>query len=330
MPTKGIGRLLQIGFAKEAVRGTAEAAATFWIPNSEFGFEEKFNTAVDESSYGVIEDAVDQKIIQQWAEGSGKIPIGDKSFGLILLATLGAVNTTDNADSDPTVKDHTFSVGQSAQHQSLTVFIDDPLSGVDYKHALGVVTGLELNYEQGKLLEFTPSLKAKKGTSGALTPSTTVENKFLPQHLTFKMAATQAGLDAAAAVIIKSATLKIETNIEDDFVLGNVAPVDFLNKQFSIEGTIEAMWSDETTFKTAALAGTVKAMRFDLKNTDVTIGAAANPEIKIDLHKVYFKDITRPIKSGDTVKQTLSFKAFYNTTDSKMITAIITNAQASY
>jgi hypothetical protein len=124
--------------------------------------------------------------------------------------------------------------------------------------------------------------------------------------------------------------LKIEQNIEDDDVLGSVAPGDFLNKQFTITGTLEALWQNETDYKQAALATTAKAMRIDLKNTDVTIGTSANPEIRIDLAKVIFKEITRPVKTNDLVRQTLSFKAVYSITDTLMVSALVTNLVTSY
>ena len=327
---KGIGRLLQFGIAREAVRGTLEAAATFWVPFNELGVEEKDTKVVDEQSRGIIEDSVGQTIVKQWAEGSVRAPIGDASFVLFLYSLFGTLVTTDNADANPVVKDHTIDIAQSAQHAALTLFLDDPLAAQDYRHALGVIPSLEILYEQGKFIEFNAVLKAKKGTASTLTPASNTENRFVPQHLTFKQAATQAGLGAAGATIIKSLSLKIDQNIEDDDVLGNIAPVDFLNKQFMIEGQIEAIWQNESDFKTNALAGTVRALRLDLKNTDVIIGTSANPQLLIDLYRVVFKEITRPVRINELVKQTLSFKAHYSLTDSKMARIVATNIQASY
>lgn len=333
MAVKIIGRLFQVGIAKEVTRGTAIAAAAFWIPFSEMAIDEKFENALDEQSYGVVEDSAGQTRIKEWAEGSFKAPVGDAHFPLILLSIFGSLSTAANPDVSGTVKDHTITVGQSAQHQSLTLFLDDPAATAgaqDYKHALGVVHSLEIAYQQGRFLEYTANVKALKGVQAALTPSYTAENRFLPQHVTFKMATNLAGLGAAVATVIKSLTLKVDETLEEQTVLGNKAPVDFLNKQFVIEGTLEALWDDEATFKATALAGTAKAMRIDIKNTDVTIGTAANPEIIIDLAKVVFKEITRPIKLNDMVAQTLQFKAHYSASDSKMVTVKCTNLTTSY
>lgn len=328
--SKGIAKLLAVGFAKESSRGTAESSASFWVPFLEATVDDKDQRDADEQSYGVIESTVDQKIVKQWAEIQFKALIGDKSFPLLLLATLGSLSTGANADGSGNVKDHTITVGQSAQHQSLTTFLDDPLGGQDYKHALSAVESLELTYEKAKFVQFALKMMAKKGATATLTPSITSENKFLAQHLTFKVASSQSGLTGASPTVIKSLKLTINKDLESDDVLGSLAPADFLNKSFAIEGEIEAMWQNESDFKTFTLAGTQKALRIDLKNTDVTIGTAANPQIMIDLYKVTFNELTRPLKAGDLVMQTLQFKAHYSISDSKMIQIVCTNLQSSY
>lgn len=327
---KGLGNELQVGFAKEGTRGTAEAAATFYLPFQDAQVDDRDEKAELAVGIGVIESSVDEKIVKQFAEISVKGPVGDKIMPLLLLGALGGISTGDNADSDASVKDHTITVAQSAQHQALTVFLDDPLGGQDYKHAMGCVENLELSYEQGKFIEYALKAKAKKGETATLTPATTAENYFLPQHFSFKLATALTGLDAASATVIKSLKLKISKKLEEDYNLGSIAPTDFLVSGLTIEGELEAVWQNESDFKTAALAGTQKAMRIDLKNADVTIGSAAKPEIKIDLAKVIFSELTRPFKVGEIVKQSLSFKAHYSITDSKSISIVCTNNTASY
>ena len=327
---KGIGRLIQFGIAKEATRGTPESAATYYIPVAELSIDDKNEKVLDEQSIGVIEDSNGQSIIKEWAEAQITAPIGDKHFPLMLLGALGSLSTGDNPDSDASVKDHTITVGQSAQHQALTLFLDDPLGAQDYKYGLGVLQSLEIKYELGKFLMYTATFKSKKGATATLTPSTTTENRFLPKHLTFKLASAASGLGAASATSIKSLTLKIEKNLEDDDVLGSATPADFLNRQLTISGNIEAIWQNESDFKTAFLAGTAKAMRLDLTNSDVTLGVSANPRVLIDLNKVIFSELSRSMGINDVVKQSLEFKGHYSTTDSKMITATVTNTVASY
>lgn len=325
--SKGVGRIIQFGVAKETTRGTSPAAATFYIPWSEFDIQEKFEDVVDEQSRGIIEGSVGESRTKDWAEGKFTAPIGDKHFGLVLYAALGGLSTSGPTDS---AYSHTITVGQSAQHQSLSLYIDDPLGGQDYTHALAMIDQLDIKYEMKKFLEYTATVKAKKGATASLSPSATTENRFLPQHLTFGYASAYSGLGSATAVVLKSLQLTIKKNLESDDVLGATAPADFLNKQFEIEGTLEALWQNESDFKTISLAGTTKAVRIDVVNSDVLIGATSRPQFRIDLAKVVFTEISRVTTLKDLVKQTLKFKAHYSTSDSLMISALIKNAQASY
>lgn len=323
---KGIGRLMQFGVAKETVRGTPETAATYWIPFSELDIDEKFDMVNDDQSRGIIEESVGASIVKKWAEGSWKAPVGDKHFPLVLRSVLGGLSSGTVLDSAYT---HTLTVGQSSQHQALSLFVDDPLGGQDYKHGNGMLSQIQIAYELGKFLEYTADFKAKKGATATLTPSATAENRFLPQHLTFKIASSYSGLGAASAQVIKSLNLTIRQDLEDDDVLGSVDPADFLNKSFTIEGTVEALWQNESDFKTAALAGTAKAMRVDLVS-DVLIGSTSVPQLQINLAKVIFQEVTRPVRINDLVRQTLSFKAHYSTADSLLVSVTAVNAVASY
>jgi len=111
--SKGIGRLIQFGIAKETVRGTPESTATYWIPFSELDINEKFSLINDDQSRGVIEDAVGQSKTKEWAEGAVKAPIGDKHFALLLNSILGSLSTGANADASGTIKDHTITVAKA-------------------------------------------------------------------------------------------------------------------------------------------------------------------------------------------------------------------------
>lgn len=326
MAQKGIGRLIQVGITRETTRGTTPAAASYYIPWAELDLDEKKRFVIDEQTRGVIEDSVGQSLVSEWAEGTIKAPIGDKHFPLFLYAIFGTLSSSGIVDSAYT---HTISVQQGAQHQSVSFYLDDPLAAQDYTFGNGMVSQLEIQYERDQFITYVANIIAKKGVTATLTPAATTENRFLPQHVSFKVATNQAGLTGASAISIKSLTLRIAQNVEADDVLGSIAPADFLNKQFSIEGTVEAIFKDEADFKTQFLAGTVKAMRVALTQT-VLIGVSSVPTITIDLHSVVFTELTRPIRLNDVVMQTLSFKAHYNTTDSKIVTLTAINAQATY
>jgi hypothetical protein len=324
---KGIGRLFSIGIAKETVRGTPISSAAYWLAFSDANIDEKFENVTQDEAYGVIEDSVGQFRVKNWAEGTLKIPLTDKSLPLILLAQLGSMAVATHA-GESVVYDHTATVGESAQHQSLTLFIHDPLSGVDYSHGLGVIHKLDLDVELKKFADLTLSVKALKGVSqSSFSPSIVAENRFLPQYMTFKYATAVSGLSGATAIALKNIKLTIDSNIEDDDVLGSTAPIDFLNKEFKVEGSLEAIFQNEADFKTVSLASpnVPQALLIDLKNTDVTLGSAAHPEVAITLDQVYFTDYSRPIKIKDVVYQTVKFKATYSTANSELIKIVTTN-----
>ncbi len=397
MAQKGIGRLVNFGIAKETTRGTAKTSADFWLAWSEVSPEEKYQNATDNQSYGVIEDSVGEVRVKDWMEGTLKCNLADKSLGLLLLSLFGTDTPATHA-GESIVYDHVLTVQQGARHQSLTYFIHDVLSGQDYSHALGVVTKMDIDFSLGKFLEATFGIKGKRGVAqSAFTPSQSVENRFVPQYVTFKSAPTLAGIGAGvvitgtltsgattctsmsstaalkigmgisgtgiaagttiAAIVsgtaitlsanatqsgaqsltftaptikLKSMKVTIDSDSEDQDVIGSTAPEDFLNKNFMSEGTLEAIWQNETDFKNQALASQAQALLIDIKNTDVTLGTAANPELKLEYAKVTYEEITRPLKVGDLVYQTLKFKAHYSLSDTLMVRATLTNLQSAY
>jgi hypothetical protein len=328
MSQKGIGRLFAFGLAKESVRGTPITTATYWLPFDDLSFDEKFDNAVADQATGIIENSIGEYRVKNYADGTIKLPLTDQSSGLLLLGALGAQAVGTHA-GESSVYDHTFTVGESAQHQSLTFFIHDPLSGTDYSHANGVVHKFELDAELKKFVELSLSVRAQKGASqSTFSPSLLTENRFIPQYMTFKIATAISGLSGASAIALKSIKLSIDANIEDQEVLGSVAPADFLNKEFKVEGQFEAIFQNNTDFKSIALAtpNVGQAMLIDLINTDVNLGVVpTHPELKITLNQVFFSEYSRPIKVKDLVYQTVKFRATYKPADSAMITIVLTN-----
>lgn len=333
---KGVGRQLQIGIAKETTRGTAKTTASYWLAADDWDMQERYTNAVDMQVYGVVEDSVSQSRVKNWAEGQIKFPISGTSSAVLFLSLFGTDTPATHA-GESSIYDHVLTVAQTVQHQSLTFFVHDPIataSGAtaDYTHANTVVHKIDIDYSLGNFVMGTATLKGQTGSAAAVVfvPSQAIEDRFIPQYLTFKVATNLAGLAAASAIKIKSAKITLNAGDEDDDVLGSAAPRDFLNTEFSCEGTIEAIWQNEADFKVASLANTAKALRFDLINSDVTIGVAANPEFKLDFAKVYFTDFSRPITIKGIVYQTVKFKAAYDITNALMVRATFTNSISSY
>jgi len=325
MSSKFIGRKVNVGIGKESVRGTA-VVSDFFLPHVELTLDEKITQAIDESTVGVIEDTVDAKITERRMEASLRGIIQDQSFGLILLSTLGQVASSVD-DPEAGVNTHTFSVLQTAQHPSLTIVEKSP--DVDKAYPLAMIETLALTIELNQFIMFTAGFRSKKGESASSTAVFTEENKFIPQHAVFKVATDLAGLDAAAAVKLRTLNLTITKNLEDDRNFGDVDPTDILNKQMIIEGSIELLFED-STFEDLVTGDTKQAMRIELTNTDVTIGSSSNPKITFDFAKVKFSEIARNMASNDLVAQTLTFKGFYSLADAKSIEIVLINTQTSY
>lgn len=333
---KGIGKQLQIGVAKEAVRGTAQAAATYWLQTDDWEINDRFNNAEQNQSFGLIEDVVALTRVKNWSEGQIKFPISGTSSGVIFHSLFGSSNAVLHS-GETTVYDHTIEIKQTVQHASLTFFVHDPIptssnATADYTYANSVVHKLDIDYSLGNFVMATASIRALVGSAAAVVfvPTATIEDRFVPQHLTFKVAGTFSGIAAATAIKIKSAQISFDESVEDDDVLGSTSPRDFLNKEFKIEGTVEAIWQNETDFKTNALANTPQAMQFDLNNADVNLGVVpSHPQLIIKLYKVFFTEFSRPIKIKEVVYQTIKFKAAYDTTNAVMARMVLTNSVPS-
>ena len=322
--SKFIGRLADFGIAKEAVRGTAETAATFYVPKSSISLDDEVEKFVDESSIGVVEDSQESVNVKKVAVGEVEGKIGDKSIGLVLLSALGSVSTSGPSDS---AYSHVFSVLQSAQKPSLTFFLED--LNQDYKYANGMIGELAISVVLKSYAMFRASFRAKKGASATLTPSYSAESHFLPKHGTFKIASAQSGLSGASASNIRRIDINISNNLEDDDAIGSEDPVDILAKQFSISGSLEFVYDSEA-IKTLMLANSPQALRIELNNTDVLIGSSSTPKLTIDLHSVKFSNFKRSYGNNDIVLATVDFKGHYKIADSKAITITLVNAQASY
>lgn len=324
--TEILKRKFNIGIGKETVRGTKVAPAIWLKPTSE-DFNDSVDVKATERSMGVIEDSDDQVVIKNFANGTFAGEIMDKSFGYLLLATIGAVGSVEKV-GDSGVYDHTFSVLQSAQHPTLTFEIKR--GDIEQKaYANAVVESLKITSAVNEYVVFEVGVRAKAGVAGSGTPSYVAENIFLAKHTGVKLADTYAGLGAASEIDVKSIELTITKNIEDKDLLSQDGPADFLNKQMTIEGSMEMYFADIYT-RDYALNGTTKAMQIVIENTGVTLGASSTPKLVINLAKVKFSEPMVTGSNNDIAKVAVKFKGFYSLTDSKSVEAILTNTQSAY
>lgn len=320
--TKIIGRQASIGIGKESVRGIA-VAPTYWVPWNELSIENKVEGVNNESSLARLEDADDSAVVSKWGEATIKAKMKDESLGLFLLSLLG---TDTPALVETGVYDHVYTVGQTTQHQSLTLALKDANRDEAFTNA--VVDSLKLDGELGNYVMYEVSLLSKASEADTNTVAHSQERDFVPQMVEFKQAVNQAGLDAAGAVSIRNFSIEIKNNLIREDVLGDVEPNDILNQAFAVEGSITLV-HDGTTFSDFQNNDTKRALRIKLTHTE-TIGAASKPTLTIDLYKASIFDYERSLGLNDLVEESFSFKAFYSLADAKMLALTLRNEVASY
>ena len=319
-----IGRLINVGLAKEGARGTAEDSATFWLPKVDFDFNPRADYAIESSGLGVIDGRSDAKVVEKLGEGSFGGVVYSKSFGLILAACLGTWSTGVVSDSTYT---HSFTRLNTNQHPALTIFHDD--ANVDEKFALGMLNQLTVNCVLKDYVKYSAGFMSKVGADTSSTPSYSAEKSFLAQHVAVKFADTVAALGTASDVSLRAVNLTINKNVEDWQNLGSDEPADIVNKVFTVSGDLEALFDDET-YKDYVLDGDKKACLITIENTDELLGTASYPKLEITLAPMSFRDWGRATGQDDIVSQRVAFDGNFSLTDSKTMSVDLVNTQSSY
>lgn len=323
---KTAGRKSHLWIGKEAVRGTADTP-DFYVPWATISNPDNITEyARNTASVGRLEQIDGADVIKIRGEVGFSAKIKDDWFGLVLLSLLGTDSPVARVAPNTAVYDHTYSVNQTVQHQSLTIGIKD--DNVDYAFPNAVVGSLKITADTGNYVMATVTTMSKGSVSATTTPSYTAKKDFKPQQLVFKHAANQASLDAASAVSIRSFSIDFNTNVMAEENLGSVSPTDILNQTVTITGSITKTYTDET-FKGYQDAGTYRALRFDFISDEV-IGTSANPELKIDLHQAFISGWSKDLAQDGNVTETFNFEATLSLTDAKMATVILTNLVTAY
>lgn len=324
--TRFIGKRANFGMGKESTPGTA-VAITHWIPAEEKTPNITAEYVSDESDYGVIHNTVSSEVVYSKGEPEVKGLVFDKIIGLFFLGALGTVST--QADTpEAGVNTHTFSVLNSELHPTFTLAFKDP--NQDYAFPYSKLQMLTLLYAKKALTRFEAKFVSQPKEADTNTATyATDENHFNSTMATFKLAADKASLGGASVIDIEDMSLKIEKEMIEQESLGNNEPVNIYNGIISVEMEFELLM-DNTTYQTLFEAGTVQAAELKLVNTGVTIGAATNPTITIQLNAVNFEEMDFPYTHGDIVRQKFTGKAHYKLADAEAIEAVVINTEASY
>lgn len=328
MPTPIIGRLVDVGIARETSRGTY-VAPTYRLPKTALTLEDKVLKVNDRASHASIGYEGNQSLVaQKWAEGDIEFPLFDRSFGVILAALLG-VPTTSAPSSG--VYTHTFALQNDNQHPSLSIsVVESAMASMAFRLAMIETLEITIAPDQEAMVKVT-FLSKRSADWNVTLPSIIAENKFVGRHLTFKLATDTSGLAAASGLALRSLSIKFAKRLRMDSVVGTVDPQDFINQAFSIEGDIELNLTDKT-YRALMLDGSYRAVRIDLTNDGVTIGSGSgHPEFTLDLSRVHFEAWESARPNDEVASQKLTFKALYDITNGNIVSSCtLQNTATSY
>lgn len=316
--SKFVGRRGELFLSKESSRGTATVSNPLFIPRSTISFDDKVETARENEGLGKIADSDANFVVNRHAEGEFETNLTDKNFGIVLTSLLGSSPVTTGG---PTYV-HTYTLANTNQHQSLSVVYQDPDTVKLFP--LSVVDSLKISVDMNGLVNCTVGMKSRYGRdwSRQTATLTSLGNKFLHQHLQFKIATTVAGLGASTAIPLKKFELNINANADYDQTIGTAEPDDILNQQFSVEGSLELLKQDET-YRQLMLDGTYRA-------ADMTFLRASDSKLQMQFPRVDFTEWEQDRKLDDIVSQKIQFKGNYDAANALDIisTCVLTNTYA--
>jgi len=312
--TKFVGRRGELGLAKEATRGTA-LEATEWLGRNTISFDEKTATARNEQGLGRIEDSDGNHVVGRHGEGEFEYDMEDRQLGLILTSLFGASPVTAGG---PTYT-HTYTLQNTNLHQSLSLTYQDPDNTTIFPRV--VVDNLSITLEPEGIVKATVGFMSSYGRewTSQTADFTLLGQKFLHQHLKFKLAANIAGLSGASVISLKGLEINISSNTVLDNVMGTVEPEDILNQQFSVEGSITLNKEDQT-YKNYMIDGTYRSM-------EVVLERATDSILQLQLPRVDFTEWEQDRSLNEIVPQSINFKGNYDAANALAIisTAVLTN-----
>lgn len=324
-----IGRQIELGVGVEETRGTPQGTAEAWLRKVTCDLIPRANHVTDETTRGRIEDSQGRRTVQKWVEGDITGNVHADPIGYFLYNLYGAVSTSSVGSG---VYSHEFTLAQSVQHNSLSLFVKD--GDVD-QYVVGncMLSAFTLEAAVDSYVTFTSSFMGATYTSNSDTPSyDSPQYDFVGRDVTAKLAMTEGGLPAADPLCLKNLSITFTPNTEANFCLGNYNPQDIYNRQFTIEGEFERDYiNDDFSFAYSSNGGDDAGVYFEFViEGEADIGGGENPKITILLNNVQVMDWTRSDTANEIVTETVSFKAFYNQADGQQSKITLQNLTSEY
>lgn len=320
--TKFAGRRGSLALAIEDSRGVPPTSSSdyFWVPFATMSFKDTVEEAREDQGMGKIADGDSKYVVMKFGEGEVEAQLYDKALGVILTGVLGAIPTPSGGNPYT----HTYTLANTNQHQSVSLYWSDPDRSDMYK--LGMVDSFQVSVEPNGIVNYTIGFKSKTADEWtSITPVfTSLGSKFLHQHLAVKLAANVGALAAATPISLKNLEFTIAKNTVFDSVMGTVEPEDILNQQISVEGKMELNLESDT-YRDYMLDGTYRAMEIKLNGGTSSI-------LTLQFPRVDFSEWEPDYSLNDIAKQSINFKCNYDAANALDIisTATLVNTQTTY
>lgn len=324
------GEDINLGIARETVRGTPEVPATFIAGRTPTGVRlitEK--TPIRETKGGGM-SSQGSVMVQKRSEGDLEFNVKNGSIGYLLLSLLGRVVTS----AAGAAYSHLFDIlPGNPQHPTLTLALSQ-LGQQDYEYAKAIVKSLEIRTPVDDLVNATVGfVGVSEATHADYTvafPST--DYYFRHYDVTIKIAANVAGLGAASAMSVKEFSLSIVNNGRVNQNIGELTPGDVLGIMHEVSGSMVLDYVDEVHHDIYA-AEAYRAMEIKMVRTDIDIdggAGTANPTVTIVLPKISYinNEPDRPI--DDIATQGIEFMAHYDEDEASGIEVTVVNNIADY
>lgn len=319
-----IGKQIEAGVSLEGVRGTTPVAVQQWIKKITCDVEVKSENVVDESTYGHLSDSQNRRVTKKWIEGALEGNIHIDPLGYYLKNIYGACVSTVIAAT--TVYEHVFTLDNDTKHESISLYLKDgDVNQLAFSNCM--ISDFEIKAEVDSFINFAATIVGKAEAADSNIPSYDEEYDFITKDAYVKVADTEAGLPGATAIKAKGFSVKWNMGALQDFVIGAYTPDDVYNTKMSIEGTLSLNYLDQT-FRDMYQDDSAKYMEIVLEGA-VDLDSGEHHKLTILLNKAQITEWTKSGAADEIVTEEVTFKAFYNESDSqqsKVITQSLTTA----
>lgn len=322
------GEDINLGIARETVRGTAEAPQA-WVPGrTPTGVRLVTTKTPIRETKGSGMSASGEVMVQKRSEGDLEFNVRNNSIGYLLLSLLGKVTTSANGSD----YDHLFEIlTGNAQFPTLTLALSQ-LGQQDYRYAKAICTALEIRTPVDDLVNATASFL---GVGEEAVSDYTIawpDNDYYFRHydISIKIATDVAGLGAASALKVKEFSLSIANNGRVNQNIGELTPGDVFGILHEITGSMKIDYDGETHHDIYA-SEAYRAMQITLERTDIDLSSSSiHPKIVITLPKISYSNLTADRPMDDIASQDIEFMAHFDETEGEGINVVVTNETANY